>query len=614
MIIGTAGHVDHGKSALVQALTGQAMDRLHEERRRGITIDLNFAPLRFDGLPVAGVVDVPGHEDFVRTMVAGASGIDLVLLVVDAAEGIMPQTIEHLAIVEQLAVPAGIPVLTKCDLADDEWLALIEAEVRQLTERSAIPFSSPVRVSALTGAGIAELRAQLGAVIGTPSRRQPADLFRLPVDRAFSLPGVGTVLTGTTWSGTLAVGDRIRLLPSGLEGRVRTLSSHHETVPHLGAAVRSAVGVSGIERIQVRRGDLLVRTDESWSVTRVVDAELRLAADAPRPISARTRLRVHLGTAELFARVQPRQPISPGEHGLARLTLEAPTVVRGGDRFVVRGYSPVLTIGGGTVLDPCPPRRAKWPKGLEHQEPGGRLPALLARRPDGVGNDRLAQLTGLPPAEAERLAQRTAGIRRIGDWWTDSGRLREVRERAIARLEAYHAQHPAESGLSLGTLRQGLTGPLWLIEAALVALQQRGDIEVSTGVVRRVGFHPTMPGGNSLLDRIVEAVATAGLTPPTTTELGGQLDSPDVDGAIRLLVGQGRVERVEPNRCFAPEALERFVEAVREVAEAQGEVTPAALRERLGLSRKYLIPLLEWADRTGLTRRDGDRRVLVRSR
>ncbi|MFN2317317.1 MAG: selenocysteine-specific translation elongation factor, partial [Gemmatimonadales bacterium] len=228
MIIGTAGHIDHGKSALVRALTGQTMDRLQEERRRGITIDLNFAPLNFAGLPPVGVVDVPGHEDFVRTMVAGASGVDLVLLVVDAAEGPMPQTLEHLAIVEQLRVPAGIPVLTKCDLVTDEWLELVEAELRERLARSPIAFAEVARVSAVTGAGIESLRERLHEAARVATPRRTGELFRMPVDRAFSLAGVGTVLTGTTWSGALRLGDPVRLLPSGREARVRSLASHNQ--------------------------------------------------------------------------------------------------------------------------------------------------------------------------------------------------------------------------------------------------------------------------------------------------------------------------------------------------------------------------------------------------
>jgi len=611
MIIGTAGHIDHGKSALVRALTGQEMDRLAEERRRGITIDLNFAPLRFEGLPPAGIVDVPGHEDFVRTMVAGASGVDLVLLVIDAAEGPMPQTLEHLAIVEQLGVPDGIPVFTKCDLVEPDWLDLIDAEFAPRLAASAVRFGAPARVSATTGAGVEALRERIRQALIAVPRRRTTDLFRLPVDRAFSLAGVGTVLTGTAWSGSVGVGDPVRLLPSGLEGRVRSVASHGEGLERSLPGMRVAVGVAGIERSAVRRGEVLVGGTEPWIPTSAVDVRLHLLADAPRALTARTRLRVHLGTAELMARAQPREPIEPGGSGLVRLALESPSVARGGDRLVIRSYSPVATIGGGTVLDPLPPRRAQWPGGLDTDNPSERLLALLTRRPEGVAETELAQFTGLPPGEAERLATRTTGARRVGARWVESSAVRRLEAVAMERLESHHQAHPADPGLSLGTLRQGLRVPEWLANAALESLQKRGEVEVRAGLASLAGFRAATIGGASLADDLVAALVGGGLTPPTVAELALALGEPVIEPALRLLARSGRVDRVEPDRYFAREALELFSAAVRTVGRELGEVTPGALRDRLGLTRKYLIPLLEWSDRQGHTRRNGDRRVLV---
>ncbi|MCL4866114.1 MAG: selenocysteine-specific translation elongation factor, partial [Gemmatimonadales bacterium] len=459
MIIGTAGHIDHGKSALVRALTGHEMDRLAEERRRGITIDLNFAPLVFPGLPPVGIVDVPGHEDFIRTMVAGASGIELVLLVIDAGEGPMPQTLEHLAIVEQLGVTRGIPVYTKCDLVEPAWLDLVEAEFHDRLAASSVTFGPPARVSAVTGEGIAELRAQLLAAIQAASARRPADLFRLPVDRAFSLAGVGTVLTGTAWSGAMRVGEAVRLLPSGMEGRVRSVANHGETVAEGLAGMRVAIGVAGVERGAVRRGESLVAAADAWQPTEALDVLVHLLPDAPRALVGKTRVRVHLGTAEVMARAHPRAPIPPGATGIARLALEAPLLARGQDRFVLRSYSPVTTIGGGTVLDPLPPRRAPWPEGLASTSHPERLLALLARRTDGVEEALLAQLLGLPPAEVQRLASRTSGARHIGHRWVDSSRVRALEAETLRALEDYHQANPGEAGLSLGTVRQQLRGP-----------------------------------------------------------------------------------------------------------------------------------------------------------
>jgi selenocysteine-specific elongation factor len=611
VIIGTAGHIDHGKSALVRALTGQTMDRLQEERRRGITIDLNFAPLVFEGMPPVGVVDVPGHEDFVRTMVAGASGMDLVLLVIDAGEGPMPQTLEHLAIVEQLGVSNGIPVLTKCDLVTDDWLDLVEAELAERLAESTVAFGPVARVSAVTGAGIEALHERLHDAARAAAPRRTGDSFRMPVDRAFSLAGVGTVLTGTTWSGDLRVGDQVRLLPSGLEGRVRSLSSHNHDVELLAGGMRSAVGVAGLERGTVKRGELLVRADEEWEVTEALDVELSLLPTAPRALAPRTRLRVHLGTAELLARVYPRSTIEPGGSGLARLALESPVVARAGDRLVLRSYSPVTTIGGGVVLDPAPPRRSRWPEALAEEAAGARLLALLGRRTEGLTDDSLPQYTGLTPGEATRLAEKTVGIRRIGDRWVESSRVRAAEAQAVAHLEGWHQAHPAEAGLSLSTLRQVIRAPEWVTAAALQSLEKRGELVVADGLTRLPGFQPSVAGGSSLLDRIVESLEAAGLTPPTVAELEATLKAAEVEAALRLLARAGGVERVSPDWYFARSALDRFSQAVREVAAGQGEVTPGALRERLGLTRKYLIPLLEWSDRQGLTRREGERRVLV---
>ncbi|MGH7519553.1 MAG: selenocysteine-specific translation elongation factor, partial [Gemmatimonadales bacterium] len=381
MIVGTAGHIDHGKSALVTALTGAPTDRLAEERRRGITIDLGFAPLDLDGV-TAGVVDVPGHEDFVRTMVAGASGIDLALLVVAADEGIMPQTEEHLAILEQLAVPAGLPVITKSDLVEPAWLELVIGEVAERLGRSSVAFDAPLAVSAVTGAGVEELRRRLGEHARRVAVRPADDVFRLPLDRAFSVAGVGTVVTGTAWSGSVAIGDRVRLLPGGAEARVRSIESYGRALERSAPGARTALGLAGLERAEARRGQVVVRAEVPWTASDRLDVAIVLLPGV-RPLTMRSRVRLHIGTAEVMARIAPRGAVPDGAQ-LARLRLESPLLARGGDRFVLRSYSPVTTIGGGIVLDPDPPvRAAPWPPELAASEPERRLGALVARRPYG---------------------------------------------------------------------------------------------------------------------------------------------------------------------------------------------------------------------------------------
>ena len=610
MIVGTAGHIDHGKSALVAALSGRSMDRLAEERRRGITIDLNFAPLALPGGAIVGMVDVPGHEDFVRTMVAGASGIDLALLVVAADEGIMPQTLEHLAVLEHLGIAAGIPVVTKADMVEPEWLDLVLLEVAERLAGSSVPFEAPVATSVRDGRGLAELKARLAACVATLAPRQGIDLFRLPVDRSFSLAGVGTVVTGTAWSGRLRIGDAVALLPSGQVGRVRSIESYGQTLDQSEPGARTALGVAGLTRDDAHRGTWLVAAEAAWPSAAVLDVELALQPDAPRPIVSRSRVRVHLGTAEVMARVQPRGLIEPGGRGLARLVLERPMVARGGDRFVLRSYSPVTTIGGGRVLDPEPPRRrAVWPAALGDRSPAERLPALLERRPAGIAIAALPVLLGMPPAQAMTVARARKDIRLVGDRWVREATLRELGTRALASLKAYHRTHPSDRGMPLETLRHGLRAPGALVEQALTDAAAAGRLRLADGMAVQSGFIPRIEGGDAEIDRIVRILEAAELSPPSLSELERQTGRRDIAAILRLAAQAGRVEAVERERYYARPALERFTATLTDIGRAS-LIAPAEIRDRLGISRKFMIPLLEWADAKGITERVGDQRRL----
>ena len=609
MIIGTAGHIYHGKSALVTALTGRAMDRLPEEKRRAITIDLNFAPLRFDGLPPAGIVDVPGHEDFVRTMVAGASGIDLVLLVVDAAEGPKPQTWEHLAIVEQLRIPRGIPVLAKADLADPEWIELVALEVTGRLARSPVEFGPPAVVSATTGQGITELATRLRALVETYRRNDPDDAFRMPIDRAFSLAGVGTVVTGTPWSGAVRIGDAVTILPGGLAARVRSLEAYGAPVAEGRPGARTAVGLVGIERAAVARGDVLVSGGLPWRATTALDVEVELLPEA-RPLAHRARIRLHLGTAEVLGRLYPRSELAPGGRGIARLALEAPVVARGGDRVVLRSYSPVRTIGGGRVLDPLPPRRAEWPAALAADDPPARAAALITRRAAGVPVGDLPLLLGLPARESRALALALPEVALAGDRYLDSATIATLRQSSLAEVAEHHRRHPAERGHSVETLRRGLRAPPEVATAVLDALVQSGDLAMHEGLVSLPAHTPRLAAGDTVLRRVLDALEKAGLEPPAVGELEQLLGVTGLLETLRFAAREGLVTGVERDRYYTSSSLNRFVGVLRELGAAQS-ITPAQLREKLGLSRKYLIPLLEWADRAGFTRRVGDARVLV---
>lgn len=610
MIIGTAGHIDHGKSALVRALTGKPMDRLLEERRRAITIELNFAPLDLGSGRIAGVVDVPGHEDFVRTMVAGASGIDLVLLVIAADEGIMPQTEEHLAILEQLGVSAGIPVITKADLADSEWLQLVTSEMTERLADSPIDFEPPIAVSARNGTGIEALRNRLMSHASALPPRLSGDGFRMPIDRSFSLPGVGTVVTGTSWSGRLGIGDSVLVLPVGLRARVRSLESYGHAVERSEPRARTAVGLAGLERRAVARGDVLVTDELPWVAASALDVEINVLPGAARPLKQRTRVRLHLGTAEVMARVLPRRAIEPGETGMARLSLEKPVVARSGDRFVIRSYSPVTTIGGGRVLDPSPPgRRSAWPEGLASHDPAERFRAALIRRREGIEAAALPLLIGLPRAAAAEIAKAETSARLVGDIWITVGTVNEVGTRALGLLREYHRQHISDPGMPLETLRHSLQARDVVVEAALSDFARAGRLRRIEGVVTLAGFVPHVVGGDSVIDRVVHILREAHLHPPSVSELESSTGRRDLLAVLRLAAARGEVEAVERDRYYAREALDQFTAVLNDLGQ-QGEIIPGAIRERLGLSRKYLIPLLEWADGKGITVRVGEGRRL----
>jgi selenocysteine-specific elongation factor len=613
VIIGTAGHIDHGKSTLVTALTGKTMDRLAEERRRHITIDLNFASLDLGNGRIAGVVDVPGHEDFVRTMVAGASGIDLALLIVAADEGIMPQTEEHLAILEQLAVPVGIPVLTKADLVDAEWLGLMGLELTERLARSSVAFEPPVAVSARSGAGLEALRQRLAERATALTPRPTDDAFRLPIDRVFSLAGVGTVVTGTAWSGRLDLGAGVRVFPSGLRGRVRSIQSYGREAGRSEPGSRTAVGIAGIERASVERGDVLVTDELPWTAATALDVEIMLQPGAPRALTGRARVRVLLGTSEVMARVLPRSVIAPGETGLARLSLEKPLLARGEDRFVLRSYSPVTTIGGGRVLDPLPPhRRAPWPDGLASQDPSERFRSLLNRRIGGIHAPVLPILLGLSRAPASAVARREPTARLLGDLWVTNASIEQAGIRALGLLKEYHRQNRSAVGMPLETLRHSLRAAEVVVAAALADFARAGRLRLSDGVAALAGFAPRIAGGDAEIDRVVGILLDAHLTPPSIPELEQSTGRRDLQSLLRLAAASGRVEAVERDRYYTREALEQFTGVLKDLGE-KGSIIPSQVRDRLGISRKYLIPLLEWADGRGITVRVGEGRELRKS-
>jgi selenocysteine-specific elongation factor len=453
------------------------------------------------------------------------------------------------------------------------------------------------------------LKREIIEVASDVAGRPLDDLFRLPVDRSFSVAGIGTVVTGTAWSGSIAVGEIVRIMPGGTEARVRSIEVHGKPAERSMPGMRVALGLVGVDRGQMRRGDVVVAQGSPWQPTGALDVELHLLPDATRALMTRSRVRIHLGTAEVLARVYPRERIEPGRSGLARLTLESPTIARSGDRFVLRSYSPVLTIGGGTVLDPIPPRRGTWSPDLVRPEPEQRLRAVLDRRPLGVSARELPLLSAAAPASVLSRLSGWSDYRSVQGYFIRESAIVEAANRATKALAQFHSAHPVERGMPLGELRQLLRSPGWLTDAVLDHLASHGEILLEDGIARAPGFKPRLNGGEAQIARLVARLELAQLAPPSNEELARELGLPEVGNALRLAAQSGLVEAVERDRYFARTALERFTAELRELGRA-GSITPAQVRDRLGLTRKYVIPLLEWADRKGITVRIGEGRRL----
>ena len=608
MIIGTAGHIDHGKTTLVRALTGVDTDRLPEEKKRGITIELGFAPLELPGIGVAGVVDVPGHEAFVRTMLAGASGIDLALLVIAADEGIMPQTREHLAILSLLAVRGGVVAMTKTDLVEDEWLALVTEDVRTALAGTPLADAPIVPVSATTGAGLGALREALGAAAGRLPARDPADLFRMPVDRSFTVKGTGTVVTGTVWSGSLAADATIRVMPDGRVARVRGIQSHGAAAPVAQPGARVALSIAGVERDDVPRGSWII-TDSEWMPTRLLRADVALLDDAA-PLGPRTKVRFHLGTQDVGARVVAAGGVlAPGAIRGARILLDEPVLARAGDRFVLRLPSPAATIGGGIIADPSPAvaRARPWAPNLGQAE---RLDAVLGEAGgQGIAPRSLAVRLGVAPREAAGIAAAHPRATVTPDGRVvATATVAAATERAASLVDEHHRRAPLEPGLPLAALRGALGAGAGILDVVLSRLATAGSIVVDGAVARRGDWKPVLRDADTSIAAAVEArLAAGGAEPPSVAELAAAVGH-DPLPVLRFLERDGRVTQVEEERYYLTSALSALIDTIRTGMVGGRVYSPAELRDLTGLSRKYLIPFLEYCDRRGITaRRDSGR-------
>ncbi|MDP6343035.1 MAG: selenocysteine-specific translation elongation factor [Alphaproteobacteria bacterium] len=631
MIVATAGHVDHGKTTLVRAITGIDTDRLPEEKKRGLTIDLGFAYMDVDD-DVLGFVDVPGHERFVKNMLAGVATIDFALLVIAADDGVMPQTVEHLAILQLLGIRQGAVAISKIDRADADRLAALRAAIGALRAPTELAAAPMFPVSGETGEGVAELQAHLQETARQWAERPAGGNFRLAVDRSFTVPGAGLVATGAVFSGQVAVGDRLLLSPRGIEVRVRGIHALDRVSDSGRAGQRCALNIAGAElrNISLHRGEWLL-AEGAHAPVRKLDARLRVLASEQRPLAHWTPVHLHLAATDVTARVAVLEDrrIAPGETGLAQIVLDAPIGALFGDRFILRDQSARRTIAGGTVIDPFPPARGRTRaerlemlRAMEETEPRAALRAMLRHAPAGINLRRFALARNLTEAQATPLddgdgqivlSSAEGGIALPDDRWL------ALRQDVLAALRAWHERRPEAVGPNDHGLRGALAAapPAELFAAAVGKLLAAGDI-VRDGISLRLPDHQARadPADLALWEAIEPILADGGLRPPRVRELAEQLDKDPktMEAFLKRCTRQGRLLAVAPNRFFPPAAVRELAAVVEEmVAESpEGTFNASAFKDRTGIGRNLAIEVLEFFDGAGLTRREGNERHLRR--
>ncbi len=628
IIVGTAGHIDHGKTALVKALTGIDADRLAEEKRRGITIDLGFAHLDLPGANGetlhVGFVDVPGHERFVRNMLAGVGGIDLGLLVIAADESIKPQTREHFDILQLLGVQRGITVLTKSDAVDAETLDVVRLEVEEFLRGTFLDKPNSITpVSSLTGAGLDDLKRALIAAAAEVQPRDSSALARLPVDRVFTMKGFGTVVTGTLVAGTIHREEELEVFPTGQRVRVRGVQVHGRTADAAVAGQRTALNLAGASTEDLSRGMTLAPVS-TFATTRRVDVRLSLLPSAPRPLKSRTRVHVHSYATEMVAEIAllGEKQLSPGAHAFARLKLPEPALLLPGDRFIVRQFSPVVTIGGGVVLDSAPiprmPGHESFLQVLEGGDPEPILRARIARRGHGgISMSRLVAETGWARNSVEtRLAAavKDRRVARIGDLFVDGHAMAGLQQLILSSLESFHRKNSLVGGIARESLREQLRASVEVFAACLDLLSGEKKIDVAGDLVRLPGHGVIMKDEEAESKKqIEEAFAVAGLKVPALHEViaGLKVDKARGQKIVTLLLRDKLLVKVSEELVFHRSALEELRRLVAAQKARSPKMDVATFKELTGVSRKYAIPLLEYLDRERVTRRVGDAREIL---
>ncbi|MCG8471178.1 MAG: selenocysteine-specific translation elongation factor [Desulfobacterales bacterium] len=631
IILGTAGHIDHGKTSLIRSLTGVETDRLKEEKARGITIELGFASMTLENGQHVGIVDVPGHEKFVKNMVAGATGIDIVAMVIAADEGVMPQTREHMEICSLLGISNGVVVLTKTDLVDEEWLELVQEDISSFLEGTFLEGAPMIPVSSVTGEGMETLKKTLTQLAQTAPQRTSSSLFRLPVDRVFTMKGFGTVITGTVVSGSIKVGDAVTLYPSGVESRVRGIQVHSDAVEKAATGMRTAINFQGLEKSAIERGEV-VSTPGDLKASYLMDVEFLYLPSSKKPLKNRTRIRLHTGTSEVlgFLILLDRETLDPGDTAAVQLRLEEPVACVKDDRYVIRSYSPVRTIGGGRILNPIPPKHKRFRKevttglaGLMENE----LPEIISFHvvQAGYAGIPFSDLKLMTNCSEKQLTQALSGLlskRMVIQTDKETRTLihgetfTKLTDIAKAHLKEYHKENPLKEGMSKEELKSKFPEILGarVFTLALNHLVSEKAVVLSADIVKLATHVVELQVDQEQLKKdITKAYTETALTPPWFKALCQELDVPLSKGmdVLLLLVKEGVLVKVKEDLYFHSEALEGLKKRVLTFFDTNHEMATSDFKEMTGgVSRKYLIPLLEYYDGMNLTIRVGDARQL----
>lgn len=632
IILGTAGHIDHGKTSLIKAISGTDTDRLIEEKRRGITIELGFASVDLPSGLHIGVVDVPGHEKFVKNMVAGATGIDVVAMIIAADEGVMPQTREHMEICTLLGIQYGFVVLTKIDMVDEEWFELVKDDVADFMAGTFLEGNPIIPVSSITGEGIENMIRVLDEYCQGLPERISTGLFRLPVDRVFSMKGFGTVITGTLISGKIGNGEQIMIYPTGITSKIRGIQVHDQTVEEAEAGQRTAINFQGIDKHNVNRGDVLARPG-TLIPSYMLDVELKLLESNERPLKNRARVRLHIGTSQMPCNVIliDREKLEPGESALVQLRLDGAITCMRDDRYVIRSYSPVRTLGGGAVLNPAPPKHKRFKEDiivhlshLKDASPDRLISLHIEIAAYGeVSFRELKVLTNLPDKVLDNTLQKLMSDKIVIQ--TERTERRFIHANTFAAfksatkdiLVAYHQKNPLKGGMSKGELRSKFpdikTDRLFNQMVALMIKAQ--EIEQVEDSIRLAGHKVTLQTDvTELKNKIIAQYSTTGLQPPTFKDLCSNIESNPAETrkVLMHLVEEGKLVKVKEDLFFHKEAIDDLKKRVLQFLVENEDMNPTQFKEITGTSRKYTIPLLEYFDGTNITLRVGDVRKLRR--